>query len=94
VSIVSINALYGTLLRPEPPAAVLSASTIRRIHATLHKALADAVRWQLIARNPAAFADPPRAAKPEMNVWSDPIWPPSWSPLAATGWPLCGCSWR
>lgn len=70
VSVVSINALYGTLLRPEPPAAVLSASTIRRIHATLHKALADAVRWQLIARNPAAFADPPRAAKPEMNVWS------------------------
>ncbi len=70
VSVVSINALYGTLLRPEPPTSALSASTIRRIHATLHKALADAVRWQLIARNPAAFADPPRAAKPEMNVWS------------------------
>jgi integrase len=66
----AINALYGTLLRPEPPTPALSASTIRRIHATLHKALADAVRWQLIGRNPAALADPPRAVKPEMKVWS------------------------
>jgi hypothetical protein len=49
------------LLRADPPHPALSPSTVRRIHATLHKALADAVRWQLIPRNPAAFADPKTA---------------------------------
>jgi integrase len=70
VPVTAINTLYGRLLRPEPPGPALSASTVRRIHATLHKALADALRWQLITRNAAAFADPPRAARPEMSVWS------------------------
>jgi integrase len=68
--VAAINGMYGNLLHAEPPFPALSPSTIRRIHATLHKALADAVRWQLIGRNPAAFADPPRAPKPEMKVWS------------------------
>ena len=70
VPVTAINAMYGRLLRPEPPYPALSPSTVRRIHATLHKALADAVRWRLIPRNPAAFADPPRASRPEMSVWS------------------------
>ena len=47
-----------------------SAATVRRIHATLHRALRDAVRWELIPRNPAGSADPPRARRPEINVWS------------------------
>ena len=71
VPVTAINRLYGRLLRPDPPQSALSASTVRRIHATRHKALADAVRGQLILpRNPAAFADPPRATRPEMRVWS------------------------
>lgn len=43
---------------------------MRRIHATIHKALADAVRWGRLARNPADQSDPPRAAAPEMSVWT------------------------
>jgi integrase len=48
----------------------LSAASIRRIHATLHRALADAVRWQVLARNAAAAADPPRAPRPKKRTWS------------------------
>lgn len=70
VPVTAINTLYGRLLRPDPPRPALSPSTVRRVHATLHKALADAVRWQLIPRNNAAFADPPRTSRPQMNVWS------------------------
>ena len=51
----------------------LSPSTVRRIHATLHRAMRDAVRWNKITRSPADGADPPRAAgcgEGEMKVWS------------------------
>jgi integrase len=51
----------------------LAPATVRRIHATLHRALRDAVRWNLINRNPADAADPPRApgcAGARVNVWS------------------------
>jgi integrase len=68
--VTAINALYGRLLFADPPRLALSPSTVRWIHATLRKALADAVRWQLIPRNAASFADPPRASRPEMSVWS------------------------
>jgi integrase len=70
VPVTAINAMYGRLLVADPPRPALSPSTVRRIHATLHKALADAVRWRLIPRNAAAFADPPRASRPETKVWS------------------------
>jgi integrase len=66
----AINAFYGELQRGWNGRAVLSASTVRRIHATLHRALRDAVRWQMTARNPAGAADPPRAHRPEMAVWT------------------------
>jgi len=68
----AINALYGELLHPADGGRGLSASTVRRIHATLHKALRDALRWQLVVRNVASAADPPRASRPEMHVWTAP----------------------
>jgi len=37
----------------------LGAARIRRVHNVLRRALAQAVRWQWIARNPAADASPP-----------------------------------
>ena len=37
----------------------LSPLTVRKIHATLHKALADALRQDKIGRNPAEAVDPP-----------------------------------
>ena len=36
----------------------------------LHKALTDAVRWSHLPRNPVALAEPPKADRPEMKVWS------------------------
>jgi integrase len=54
---------------PEP----LSRLSIRKIHATLHKAFADAVRWNRITRNPADAADPPKTRSGvtrEMKTWT------------------------
>ena len=53
----------------------LAPATVRRIHATLHRALRDAVRWNLTSRNPADGADPPRAAGcagARVKTWSRP----------------------
>jgi integrase len=41
---------------------------VRRIHATLHRALRDAVRWGYLSRNPAMSADPPRQVNPETQA--------------------------
>jgi len=81
-----INALYAKLLneprvsrtlpknrKKDEKLRPLAPATVRRIHATLHRALRDAVRWNLIVRNPADAADPPRAvgcAGAKVQVWS------------------------
>lgn len=44
----------------------LSGNTIRVIHAILHRALAQAVRWGLLPRNPADAVDRPRVTRREM----------------------------
>ena len=38
----------------------LSANTVRRVHATIHRALRDGVRWGYLQRNPAQMAVKPR----------------------------------
>jgi integrase len=48
----------------------LSAKTRRNVHGVLSKALADAARWKLIARNPAADAERPRAPRPVPKAWA------------------------
>ena len=60
---VMINALYAQLLKDGKVCGSggLSASSVRRVHATLHRALGDAVRWDRLLRNPCDAADPPRA---------------------------------
>jgi len=69
-----INAFYAKLLSEngDEEKRQISPSTVRRIHATLHRAMKDAVRWNQIIRSPADAADPPRAASAdhEMKVWS------------------------
>ena len=44
----------------------LSASSVRYLHAVIHKSLEQAVRWNLIPRNPAALVDPPRVKRSEV----------------------------
>lgn len=46
----------------------LAPGTVRRVHTTLHRALQQAVRWQLIVRNPADLADVPRVPNSGFDV--------------------------
>lgn len=65
-----INTLYAELITGWRGRRALGPATVRRVHATLHRALRDAVRWQLVARNVASAANPPRAPRPRMKVWT------------------------
>ncbi len=47
-----------------------SAATVHHLHATIHKALKQAVRWNLVARNVAELVDPPRITPHEMMTLS------------------------
>lgn len=48
-------------------AAGKSARTVELTHSVLHSALKQAVRWDLIARNPADLVSPPRPRRPEIR---------------------------
>jgi integrase len=61
----TVEAMLGDLA-----AGGLSAKSRRNVHGVLSKALADAVRWKLIARNPAADAERPRAPRPVPKAWA------------------------
>src|SRR5215218_7181508 len=50
----------------------LSGSTVQKMHHVLHKALAQAVRWSLIPRNPADSVKAPAASTKEMHPLSVP----------------------
>ena len=51
-------------------AAGLSAMSVRHLHAVLHRALSQATRWGLVARNVADLVTPPRAERHEMQTLS------------------------
>jgi integrase/predicted RNA-binding Zn-ribbon protein involved in translation (DUF1610 family) len=70
-----VNALYAKLAESgkKDGKSGLSAMTVHHVHACLHKACRDAVRWGHIPRNPLDAADPPRAkgdGTKEMQTWS------------------------
>src|SRR5262249_1889634 len=46
----------------------LSAQTVLHLHRILHRALEQAVKWQLLARNPCDAVEPPRPERKEMKV--------------------------
>ena len=62
LSALRLQSFYGAKLDSG-----LSPRTVRIIHATLFKALKQAVRWQLIPRNVAESADPPNADGKEIE---------------------------
>ena len=73
LSPAQINALYAKLGRSgKRNGQGLTALSVRHVHAVLHRALKDAVRWGELARNPADLADPPRVAAHghELRTWS------------------------
>jgi integrase len=97
-----INALYAklALTGKQNGKSGLSPLSIRHVHATLHRALKDAVRWERITRNPIDAADPPSIrgdGSRELKTWSaeqlsafltstrDERLSPLWYLLAMTG---------
>ena len=47
----------------------LAPKTIVNTHRMLHRALRDAVRWDMAPRNAADDAQPPRTRRPQLQVW-------------------------
>jgi integrase len=58
--------LYQSLKGERKPA------TIGQLHAVLHSAFAEALRWNLIARNPVAAVRAPKVERVEMRILSNP----------------------
>jgi integrase len=70
-----VNALYAKLAESgaKNGRKGISPMTIHHVHACLHKACKDAVRWGHISRNPLDAADPPRKkgdGSKEMQTWT------------------------
>jgi integrase len=70
-----LNGLYASLLadgRKNYAGGGLSPRSVQYVHAILHRALRDAVKWGRLARNPADAADPPKAgaSRPESITWT------------------------
>jgi integrase len=48
----------------------LAPKSVQQVHKTLHRALADAVRWRKLAHNPADAVRGPRVERREPTAWS------------------------
>ena len=73
-----LDRLYSKLLRDGGSEGhPLAASTVRDVHRTLHKAYRDAIRWQLVERNPCERAEPPRMSRVVDDARAAvSVWPP------------------
>lgn len=65
-----LNSLYAMLLTEgrADGRGGLSPRSVRYVHAIIHRALNDAVRWNRLARNPATAAEPPRADRDALAI--------------------------
>jgi integrase len=66
-----LQQLYADLLAGGEGQAALSGGTVLNFHLVLNQAFAQAVRWQLLAANPAAGVQPPRP-KRSQRIAVDP----------------------
>ncbi len=64
LSAIHIETFYADRL-----AAGLGGTTVNLLHNILHSALKQAVRLNLITRNPTEMVDPPRKTTPEQKAW-------------------------
>ena len=62
-----VDRFYSDLLRTKPQGSGLAPASVRRVHAVLHAALEEAVRGDLIPRNPAAHANKPKVRQQEIE---------------------------
>jgi len=49
---------------------LITPETVRRIHKLLHSCFEQALRWDLIMRNPASYATVPKSTKKERGIWT------------------------
>jgi integrase len=70
VKLKNVNALHLQSLYRERLDSGLSGSTVQKIHHVLHKALSQAMRWDLIPRSPADSVKAPTPAPKEMHPLS------------------------
>lgn len=70
VPLSQIQPLAIQHLYQEREASGLAAGTVRRIHAVLHRALVQAVRWRLLATNPTVGLEVPTERSASTEVWT------------------------
>jgi integrase len=69
---IRLNLLYSHLLdrgRVKRPGG-LAPKTVQNVHRMLHRALRDAVKWDLVPRNAAEDASAPRVGRSKRTVWT------------------------
>src|SRR5262249_33934863 len=70
VSLVQLNAHQLSKLYADRIEDGAAANTVRHLHATIHAALEDALRLDLVARNVADLVRPPKAPHLEMKMYT------------------------
>lgn len=91
-----VDDLYGYLLQGGGPGgAPLSPGRVVRIHGVLHRAFAQAVKWEWVWFNPVSNATPPRVPPPEVRPPTVDAVALFWTPFATTTQHcLPTCSWQ
>lgn len=72
LTLMRLNLLYSHLLergRVKRPGG-LAPKTVQNVHRMLHRALRDAVKWDLVPRNAAEDASAPRVGRSNRTVWT------------------------
>jgi integrase len=87
----------------------MSARTVRYCHSIVREALHHAMKWGMVVRNVADATEPPRAVRPQIQVWSaeqaarflaaaeDDVYSPLWLIALTTGMrqgELMGLRWQ
>jgi integrase len=71
LSPLDVKAWHATLLdHGRMDGGALAVASVQLAHRILHRALADALRWNLVPANPASGARVPRGERREMRVWT------------------------
>ena len=67
-----LNLLYSHLLQQGRVRGNggLAPKTVQNVHRMLHRALRDAVKWDLVPRNVAEDASPPKSRRPQLSIWA------------------------
>jgi integrase len=68
LTLTHLQSLYSELLGAGGIKGSIKASTVNTLHWMINRALSDAVKWELIAKNPCKAVEPPRRARYEFRA--------------------------